>query len=198
MAFPVLNAAKPLSSVKSCGSELHRLIIHCVKIVSPFISLKCIAFRSVCPLCSYIIGQSMWGNDLLLPFQVFRTWFSHHFYPSFSMSPCLNLSLSPFRRSHSLLLIVFLLALFLLWHSEDWAVIVKPRRWNSPCPRLQPCRVRQGCTEMTKWWMGKGHFKLKIKIKINPIFYESRHCADIGGTQSGWHWPYGHLLRCHI
>lgn len=59
MAFPVLNAAKPLSSVKSCGSELHRLIIHCVKIVSPFISLKCIAFRSVCPLCSYIIGHLM-------------------------------------------------------------------------------------------------------------------------------------------
>lgn len=53
MAFPVLNAAKPLSSVKSCGSELHRLIIHCVKIVSPFISLKCIAFRSVCPLFLY-------------------------------------------------------------------------------------------------------------------------------------------------
>lgn len=46
MAFPALNAAKPLSSAKSCGSELHRLIIHCVKIVSAFISLKCIAFRS--------------------------------------------------------------------------------------------------------------------------------------------------------
>lgn len=120
----------------------------------------------------------MWGNDLLLPFQIFRTWFSHHFYPSFSMSPCLNLSVPPFRRSYLLLLIVFLPALFLLWHSGNWAIIVKPRRRNSSCPRLQSCRIRQGCTEMTR----NGHYKLK---RIFFFFFKSH---PLWIQRLSWYW----------
>lgn len=60
MAFPVLNAAKPLSSVKSRDSELQRLIIHCVKIASPYISSKCIGFQAkLHVLSSGVIGQSV-------------------------------------------------------------------------------------------------------------------------------------------
>lgn len=156
MAFPVLNGAKLLSSVKSCGSELHRLIIHCVKIVSPFISLKCSTFRSNCVSSVLVLLDSLCeGMIYFCPSRYFVPGFHITFiHPSLChpASISLSLSLSPFRRSYLLLLIVFLPALFLLWHSGDWAIIVKPRRWNSSCPRLQSCRIRQGCTEMTKEW----------------------------------------------
>lgn len=98
MAFPVLNAAKPLSSVKSRGSELHRLIIHCVKIVSPLISSKCIAFHSNCISSVLVLLGSLY--DLLLPVQCY-------FVPIFSIPcihlvsilPCLNLPTSPHSES---------------------------------------------------------------------------------------------------
>lgn len=94
-----MSAAKPLSSVKSRGSELHRLIIHCVKIVSPFISSKCNAFHSNCmPSVLVLLGSLYEGMIYFYPSR-------HYFVPILSVPcihllsilPCLNLSIS----SHS-------------------------------------------------------------------------------------------------
>lgn len=107
MAFSLLNAAKPLSSVKLHGSELYRLSIHCLKIVFPFISSKFIAFHSNCMSSVLVLLGSLYERTIY--FCLSRG----YFLPIFPI-PCihllsvlhhLNLPISPIRRLYWLLIV---------------------------------------------------------------------------------------------
>lgn len=145
IAFPVLNAAKPLSSVKSRGSELHRLIIHCVKIVSPFISSKCIAFHSNCMSSVLVLLGSLY--ERMIYFRLSSV-ILYLFFPSFvfifflyypaSVSLCLPIHKALLASSSFATLSVPTVSFWRQsYHSQTKKMGITP-----VCPRLQSHRIK--------------------------------------------------------
>lgn len=140
-----MNAAKPLSLVKSCGSELHRLIIHCVKIVFPFIISKRIAFHTNCMSSVLVLLCSLFeGMIYFHPSKCY--FFIYFFHPLYSSSFYVTLPqssyLSPFRSLYWLLIIFATLSVptVSVWRQSCCS---QTQMGLTPvCPRLQSDRIK--------------------------------------------------------
>lgn len=157
-----------LSVVRSHGSELHRLIIYCVKTVPPFTSSKCVAFHSSCTLSVLMSLGSLY--EVMVYFCLSRCYFvplfsifcTHHM----SILQCLTLSIQKTQ------LVSDIFSALCSYRAEA-ELPVKPRRWDSLLctPNFSPIESNTAALGCHNDRAGTGHsgaFVLSVSSFMCP------------------------------